>query len=108
MKKNKKENVVTKTTGDIIKQVICGSPDRPLIIGDIEIQCYVLEDETRVLSQRGLLGGIGMSTGAQRRLSGLISRLASHRVYYRRVSPIRKALEDSCASATLEGPLILP
>ena len=44
----------------------------------IEIQCYVLEDETRVLSLRGLQRGIGISTGgAQRRLSGLIQRLAS-------------------------------
>lgn len=40
----------------------CGSPDHPLKIGDIEIPAYVLADETRVLSQRGLQGGIGMST----------------------------------------------
>jgi len=33
-------------------KVIAGTPDRPLIIGDIEIPCYVLEDETRVLSVR--------------------------------------------------------
>jgi len=33
-------------------KVIAGTPDRPLIIGDIEIPCYVLEDETRVLSSR--------------------------------------------------------
>ncbi|MCY3791019.1 MAG: P63C domain-containing protein [Gemmatimonadetes bacterium] len=44
-------------------KVIAGAPDRPLVIGDIEIPCYVLEDETRVLSQRGLQSGIGMSTG---------------------------------------------
>ena len=42
-------------------KVIAGAPDRPLIIGDIEIPCYVLEDETRVLSQRGFLGAIGRS-----------------------------------------------
>jgi hypothetical protein len=40
-----------------------GSPDHPLRIGDIEIPAYVLEDGTRVLSQRGLQSGIGMSTG---------------------------------------------
>ena len=40
-----------------------GSTDHPLIIGSIEIPCYVLEDETRVLSQRGLQTGIGMSVG---------------------------------------------
>src|SRR5262245_20120252 len=40
-----------------------GSPDNPLRIGDIEIPAYVLEDGTRVLSQRGLLSGIGMPIG---------------------------------------------
>ena len=44
-------------------KVIAGTPDRPLIIGEIEIPCYVLEDETRVLSQRGLIGSLDMSTG---------------------------------------------
>lgn len=49
-----------------------GAADHPLQIGDIAIPCYVLEDEKRVLSQRGLQGGIGMSgsggsrTGEQR------------------------------------------
>ena len=42
-------------------KTIAGAPDRPLVIGDIEIPCYVLEDETRVLSQRGFLGAIGRS-----------------------------------------------
>ena len=41
-----------------------GSADRPLRIGDIEIPCYVLEDGTRLLSQRGLIAGIGMSQGS--------------------------------------------
>ena len=35
-------------------KVIAGTPDRPLVIGDIEIPCYVLEDETRVLTQSGI------------------------------------------------------
>lgn len=39
-----------------------GSTDRPLTIGDIQIPCYVLEDGTRILSQRGLQTGVGMST----------------------------------------------
>ena len=42
-------------------KVIAGAPDRPLVIGDIEIPCYVLEDKTRVLSQRGFLKAIGRS-----------------------------------------------
>ena len=43
-----------------------GSADHPLRIGDVEIPCYVLEDGTRVLSQRGLIAGLGMGTGADR------------------------------------------
>ncbi len=40
-----------------------GAPDKPLKVGDIELQCYVLNDEKRVLVQRGLQSGLGMSTG---------------------------------------------
>ncbi|KTB76521.1 hypothetical protein AO069_02395 [Pseudomonas syringae pv. syringae PD2774] len=40
-----------------------GSADHPLKIGDIEISCYVLDDGTRVLSQRGLISGLGMKSG---------------------------------------------
>ena len=60
-----------KPTGPL--KVIAGSPDRPLVIADIEIPCYVLEDETRVLSQSGMFSGLGLArrglvktdTGAQ-------------------------------------------
>ncbi len=38
-----------------------GDDDRPLRIGPIEMSCYVLSDGRRVLSQRGLQGGIGLS-----------------------------------------------
>ena len=51
---------VTRWTGPI-HRVTHGSGDHPLTIGDIEIPCYVLEDGTRVLSQRGLRTGVGMS-----------------------------------------------
>ena len=47
-------------------KVIAGQPDQPLVIGGIEIPCYVLEDETRVLSQRGFIGSLGMSEGGAR------------------------------------------
>ena len=43
--------------------VIAGAPDRPLVIGEVEIPCYVLEDETRVLAQRGMVSGLGMARG---------------------------------------------
>ncbi|MCA3643075.1 MAG: P63C domain-containing protein [Methylobacterium sp.] len=52
-----------------------GSSDHPLKIGDIEIPCYVLDDGTRVLSQSGTLGGLGLSKGSAG--SGGSDRLAS-------------------------------
>lgn len=45
-----------------------GSADRPLRIGDAEIQCYVLEDGRRVISQRG------MNAALKRAEAGSISR----------------------------------
>lgn len=41
-----------------------GSPDHPLKLGDAEISCYVLNDGTRVLSQRGVIGALGMARGS--------------------------------------------
>ena len=46
-------------------KVIAGAPDHPLVIDDIEIPCYVLEDETRVLSQQGFLEAIGRAPKAK-------------------------------------------
>lgn len=46
-----------------LPKAICGSDDKTITVGDIRIQCYVLEDETRVLSLRSLQSGIGMSEG---------------------------------------------
>ena len=45
-------------------KAICGSPDHPLIIGDLEIPCYVLEDERRVLVQRSMINALKMSRGS--------------------------------------------
>ena len=42
-------------------KVIAGEPDRPLVIAGVKIPCYVLEDESRVLSQGGFLQAIGRS-----------------------------------------------
>jgi hypothetical protein len=49
-----------------IKKVTHGSDDHPLRIGEIEIPCYVLEDDTRVISQRGMQTSIGMSRSGAR------------------------------------------
>ena len=59
--------------GDGPLKVIAGAPDRPLLIGDIEIPCYVLEDETRVLVQRGMASGMGMSSSSGQRIANFAS-----------------------------------
>lgn len=43
-----------------------GSADQPLRIGDIQIECYVLENGVRVLSQRSMVAGAGFSRGGAR------------------------------------------
>jgi hypothetical protein len=40
-----------------------GSSNHPLKIGDAELPCFVLEDGTRVLSQGGFSGALGMARG---------------------------------------------
>lgn len=42
-----------------------GSPDKPLVIGDVEIPCYVLEDGTRVLARAGVIKAIGRTGKAK-------------------------------------------
>jgi len=49
-----------------IAKTLAGSADRPLEIGAVQIDCYVLEDETRVLSQRGMFKGLGVTRGGPR------------------------------------------
>ena len=55
---------------DKVLDVIAGSPDRPMVIGGIEIPCYVVEGDIRVLSQRGMLGAIGRSRAFSRHRKG--------------------------------------
>lgn len=45
-----------------LPRAIHGSEDRPLRLGEVAIPCYVLDDGRRVLSQRAMKAGIGMST----------------------------------------------
>lgn len=49
---------------DIPLKAICGAPDRPLRIGNIEIPCYVLEGEKRVLVQRSMVTALDMARGS--------------------------------------------
>ena len=75
-------------------KIIAGAPDRPLVIGNIEIPCYVLEDETRVLSQRGVTEGIGLNPEAGFRMpqfmaSKAITRFISNDLMPALNSPIK-------------------
>ena len=42
-------------------KAIAGAPDKPLVIGDLTLQPYVLEDESRVLTQESFFRAIGRS-----------------------------------------------
>jgi len=53
-----------------LPRVICGAPDRPLKIGEIEIPCYVLEGEKRVLVQRAIVSAMGMARGGSSKGGG--------------------------------------
>jgi hypothetical protein len=62
-----------------VPQATFGGEDKPLRIGDIQIPCYVLADGRRVLTQRGLLSGIGLSEGGgkggERKIATLMASL---------------------------------
>jgi hypothetical protein len=58
-----------------LPEAICGSPDRPLRIGDMAIQCYVLENGVRVLTQADFLEALGRHRKANVRGEGAEGRL---------------------------------
>ena len=55
-------------------KVIAGEPDSPMVIGDIEIPAYVLEDETRVLTQRGVFTAFDTRRGGHYRVGAELPR----------------------------------
>jgi len=69
-----------------------GSPDRPLRIGEIEIPCYVLDDQRRVIVNSGMLGALVMSRGSSRTSRG--DRLVRF-IHGKRINPfISQSLQD--------------
>ena len=48
-----------------VLEVVAGAPDKPLVVGDIQIACYVLENGVRVLSQRGVFSSLGATRGGR-------------------------------------------
>jgi P63C domain len=49
-----------------IPQAEFGSADTPLRVGDIDLDCYVLNNSQRVISQRGLFRGLNAARGGPR------------------------------------------
>lgn len=44
---------------ETLADAVCGSPDQPLSIGDVDVEAYVLDDGTRVLTQASFLRALG-------------------------------------------------
>ncbi|WP_286974970.1 P63C domain-containing protein [Pseudomonas sp.] len=55
---------LAKTENAKLPKATHGSADHPLRIGDVDLPCYVLEDGTRILSQRGVMQGMAISRGS--------------------------------------------
>ena len=86
-------------------KVIAGAPDRPLIIGDIEIPCYVLEDETRVLAQGGFLQAIGRSRTPKAGTGGLSN--VDELPFFLRASQLKPFVSKELALSTKPIPFRL-
>jgi len=106
-----------------LPRVTHGSTDHPLKIGDIEIPCFVLDNDTRVLTQRGLQTSIGMSIGGgskpgeQRLVSFLVSlaekakndkdlAASSHAISERLRNPIKFRLPAGGAAFGFEATIL--
>lgn len=56
--------------GEQLPTALFGSPDKPVKIGNVQLQCYVLDDETRVLTQAEFLEALGRHRKANVRQEG--------------------------------------
>ena len=61
---------MSEAAAQLILKATHGSRDHPLLIGDLEIPCYVLEDGRRVLHQRGMVKSLGMARGGSSKGGG--------------------------------------
>lgn len=109
-----KKAAMARWSGEI-KRATHGSSDHPLCIGDINIPCYVLEGGMRVLSQRGLQTGIGMSISGgsfgEQRMAGFIEGIGQKGVDIKDLSsrirnPIRFGLPEGGRSFGFEATIL--
>lgn len=80
-KKDLIQPITDGTFDDVVNKVV-GAADKDeqntpraryggiLAISDVQIPCYVLEDGTRVIHQRGMVSSLGMSRGGSSRGGG--------------------------------------
>lgn len=80
---------------------ICGSADSPLTIGGIEIECYVLKDGTRVITQASFMRAIGRNP----RGSGLADETLPP---FLRTQSIRPYITDEIVTASRPVTFTLP
>lgn len=73
----------------------------PLVIGEVEIPCAVLEDGRRVLSENGIANALGGRSGAAKRLSSAAERGGAHLPIFL----ASKNLKPFISNELLDGPL---
>ena len=62
-----RQSAVTRwSTNAAIPQAEFGSENKPLRIGEIELDCFVLNNSQRVISQRGMFRGLAVTRGGPR------------------------------------------
>jgi hypothetical protein len=64
-------NAAKSRWSELIPKAVCGSTDKPLRIANNEIECYVLDDGTRVLTQASFLEALGRHRKANVRREGI-------------------------------------
>jgi hypothetical protein len=82
-----------------IQKVKAGAPDKPIRIADIEVPCYVLDDDRRVITMTGMTDTLNISRGGSMKrgmsrlelfVSGkLIKPFISNELYERVKNPIK-------------------
>ena len=81
---------------------ICGSADKPLTIGGIDIECYVLKDGTRVITQTSFMKAIGRTSGGRVAADGETLPL------FLRAQGIRQYVTEEIAEASKPVPFTHP
>src|SRR3990167_1451869 len=61
-------------TNQITLKVVAGNPNRLLKIGDVELDCYVLENGQRVISGKSMQRALGLESGAGNRFMQFLNK----------------------------------